>query len=57
MSGIKEAIKDSIFERVMMGDDIRTALRRLHFEDGFSREAIMEAYNEMVQEAKEEGEE
>lgn len=57
MDEVKAVIKDAIFERVMMGDDIRMALRRLHFEDGFSREAIMEAYNEMVQEAWEGDEE
>lgn len=53
MNDVKAAIKDSIFESVMMGEDIRMVLGRLHFENGFSREDIMQAYNEMVQEAKE----
>lgn len=56
MSETKVVIKACIFESVMMGNDMVSTLRNLHFVDGFSKEDIMDAYNEMREEA-EEGEE
>ncbi|MEK5414330.1 hypothetical protein [Paenibacillus sp. FSL L8-0708] len=51
MNEIKAAIKDAIFESVMMGEDIRMTLGRLHFVDGFERQDIMDAFDEMRTEA------
>lgn len=53
MSETKAVIKDCIFESVMMGNDMISTLRNLHFVDGFSKEVIMDAYNEMREEAEE----
>ncbi|WPS88788.1 hypothetical protein SMD22_07505 [Brevibacillus halotolerans] len=52
MSEVKVVIKDCIFESVMMGADIAVTLRNLHFVDGFKKEDILEAFNEMVAEAQ-----
>lgn len=46
----KMVIKDCIFESVLMGNDVRATLRYLHFEMGFEKADIIEAYNEMVKE-------
>jgi hypothetical protein len=56
MSEVKAIIKDCIFESVMMGNDLVSTLRNLHFQDGFDKEDILAAYNEMVEEADEESE-
>lgn len=53
MEDIKVVIKDCIFESVMMGNDVVTTLRNLHIKDGFKKEDIIKAYNEMVAEANE----
>lgn len=54
MSETKAVIKDCIFESVMLGVDIVTTLRNLHFVDGFEKADILEAFNEMKAEADEE---
>lgn len=46
----KLAIKDSIFESVLMGTDVITVLRSLHLKDGYKKEDIIEAFNEMKNE-------
>jgi hypothetical protein len=45
-------IKDCIFESVLMGSDLITTLRDLHFKDGFKKEDILQAYHEMADEAE-----
>lgn len=51
---VKAVIKDCIFESVMMGNDLKTTLQHLHFVNGFEKQDIIEAYNEMVDELEEE---
>lgn len=46
-------IKDSIFESVMMDNDLVQTLRSLHYNDGFKKEDIITAYMEMKEEANE----
>jgi hypothetical protein len=56
MSEVRAIIKDCIFESVMMGNDVVSTLRNLHFQDGFDKADIIAAYNEMVEEANEDAE-
>ena len=37
MSNVIAVLKDCIFESVMMGEDVVTTLRDLHFKDGLSK--------------------
>jgi hypothetical protein len=43
----KAMLKDIIFESVMTGTDIRLVIGQLHFVDGYEKELILEALNEM----------
>lgn len=58
MAGNRETIaviKDSLFEIVMSGaGDIRYAANYLHHVDKFSKEDILQALNEMIEEANRE---
>lgn len=46
-------IKDCIFESTLIGKGIVQTLRDLHFIDGFKKEDIIQAYNELIEEANE----
>jgi len=49
-------IKDSLFELVMCGMEMRMAIGTLRFRDGFDKEDIKQALSEMVNSAREEDE-
>lgn len=49
----KMVIKDSIFEALMMGGNLKATIANLHLEFGFSKDEIVEALKEMKEEAGE----
>jgi hypothetical protein len=44
-------LKEIMFERVMLGEDILLVVGRLHFEEGYSKEIILKVLDEMKEEA------
>ncbi|MFD9628615.1 hypothetical protein [Peribacillus muralis] len=45
-------IKDCIFESVLLGNNLGTTMKNLHYIDGFKKEDILKAYFEMKEAAE-----